>query len=171
MKQNGVTDGMASFGGNVSVTGSSKANKEKGVQGWNVGIKNPDDEGGILGYFTLQDKTVAVSGDYERYFELDGKRYHHIFDVKTGYPAKSGLRSAAVICSDGLSADALSTALFVMGLDKASEFYKSSGLDFEALLVTDDARIFITPGIAGKFTPDTSAKTSDGKAYTINTLK
>ena len=101
---------------------------------------------------------VSVSGAYERFFEKNGKIYHHIFDSKTGYPSESDLASAAVISYDGLEADALSTALFVMGLEKAMEFYESGLYGFEAILVTTDGGVYITEGLKEDFEIDGSAK-------------
>ena len=105
----------------------------------------------MIGYCYLGSGFVSVSGDYERYFEYDEKRYHHIIDPKTGYPAESGLSSVAVVSSNGAAADALSTALFVMGADKALEFYNEGKISFEAVMVKSDGEIVLTPGIAEKF--------------------
>ncbi len=170
LKNNGVKNAMISFGGNVAVTGSSENNAKDGKNGWNIGIKNPDNTSGIIGYTRLCDTVIAVSGDYERYFEKDGVRYHHIFDTKTGYPADSSLRSAAVICDDGLYADAFSTALFVMGPRKALEFYNKKLIGFEAVLICGDGTVYITDGLYGDFISDGNAVNSDGRHYVFKPL-
>ena len=127
-----ISHGLVSVGGTVGVFGD----KPDGTP-YKIGIRDPDDPNGVAGYLLIDEGFVAVSGDYERYFEEDGVRYHHIFDPSTGYPADSGLRSAAVHSLNGAEADALSTALFVMGTDAALELYKNHG-GFEAVLVSDD---------------------------------
>ena len=138
--------GMVSFGGNVGVFGEKP---EGGA--WEIGIKDPFDTEGIVGKIITDGGFVSVSGDYERYFEYEGKRYHHIFDPETGYPVSNGLHSVAVYTEDAVLGDALSTALFVMGYDKAMEFYNSGIYDFEALFITDDD-ILMTKGMEEMFT-------------------
>ena len=88
---------------------------------WRVAIQNPASENSYLGILSTADKAVITSGGYERYFEQDGQVYHHIIDPQTGYPSESDLTSVTIVCSDGTTADALSTVLFVMGLDGAKE--------------------------------------------------
>jgi len=161
---------MISLGGNVAVTGSSQNNLKNGKTGWNVGIKNPDEPDGIIGYVNVTDTTVAVSGDYERYFEKDGVRYHHIFDTSTGYPADSTLRSAAVVSRNGLLADALSTALFVMGLERAEQFINSGVYDFDCVLIADDGTVYMTKPLYDVFTPEADAKNAQGIFYTYKIL-
>ena len=132
--------GLVSVGGTIGVFGD----KPDGTP-YKIGVRDPDDPNGVLSYLHIDDGFVAVSGDYERYFEENGTRYHHIFDPYTGYPADSGLRETAVHCEDGATADALSTALFVMGADVALQFYETGG--FEAVLVSSDGSITATKGM------------------------
>ena len=159
------------LGGNIALAGSSYSNRKKGEYGWNVGITNPFDKSGIVGTLQISDCYIAISGAYERYFEKDGNVCHHIFDPATGYPAKSDLASTAVINKSGIEGDALSTALFVMGFDKAVEFYRSGLYDFEMILITNDGDIYITQDIFNHFTPDIDAVDLNGKEMSIIMLE
>ncbi len=145
LREQGVEYGMVSFGGNIGLIGQ----KPDGAD-WKIGVKDPRDPDSIVGTLSLTGGYVAVSGDYERYFMADGVRYHHIFDPRTGYPANSGIQSVAVVCDDATLADALSTALFVMGYERALEFYHNGAYDFEAVFVTGDG-IFTTDGLTDRF--------------------
>lgn len=157
LKDKGVENACISLGGNISVIGSSRNNLEKGVHGWNVGITDPYDTSHIIGFVNVSEKTVSVSGSYERFFEENGKKYHHIFDRTTGYPAETDLLCVAVISDDGTLADALSTALFVMGYDKAKNFYEEKAFDFEAVFCKKDGSVYVTDGIFHDFVPEENA--------------
>ncbi len=155
-RANGTESAMISLGGNVFVLGT----KPDGTD-WRVGIRDPRNDGGLAVILPLRDAYAITSGGYERYFEENGKSYHHIIDPATGYPADSGLLSVTVVAdangADGAGAgngtmcDAFSTALFVMGEEKALDFWRTSGYDFELVLITADDRVVITEGLADSF--------------------
>lgn len=144
LRENGVKSALLNLGGNVYALGS-KPNGER----WTVGVNGAFGEG-VIGTLKVSDAAVVTSGGYERYFERDGVRYHHIIDPSTGRPADSGLASVTVVGSSGARCDALSTALFVMGLDRASEYWREHG-GFDAVFVTSDGEIFVTEGLEDNF--------------------
>lgn len=135
----GVKSAVLSLGGNVALIGKKTDGSE-----WNVGIQHPLYSDRLIATVKASDTAVVTSGGYQRYFEYDGKRYHHILDPRTGYPADSGIISATVITKDDTLADALSTAVFVMGTEKATELYKT--LDIELIMVTKDT-VYVTEGL------------------------
>ncbi|RNC29596.1 MAG: FAD:protein FMN transferase [Candidatus Dichloromethanomonas elyunquensis] len=144
-KKNGITSAVANLGGNVVVLGS----KPDGSP-WKIGIQNPRSEtSDIVGVVEVTDKAVVTSGDYQRYFIEDGKRYCHIIDPRTGYPIDSGLMSVTIIASSSADADGLAKAI-VLGLDKGMELVKNYG-KAEAIFITADKKIFVTPGLEDKF--------------------
>ena len=119
---------------------------------WRVGIQDPAGDS-YLGVLEIADQAVGTSGSYQRYFEQDGVRYCHIIDPATAAPAQSGLASVTVVSPTGDRADALSTALFVMGLEEGVEFWRSHPEPaFDVIFIADDGAIFITPGLEGSFT-------------------
>ena len=129
----GIKSALLDFGGNIQVLGC----KPDGSK-WTVGIKNPWG-GDPVAAVKLQDSCMITSGGYERFFTgEDGKKYIHIFDGATGRPVENELESVTIICREGLYGDALSTALFVMGLDKAVDFWQHSARDFDFAIITKD---------------------------------
>lgn len=141
LKENGIECGMISFVSSVTVFGG---------RDFKIGIRRPDTSGELCGYVTLRDESLSVSGDYERFYEIDGERYPHILNTKTGEPASSELHSVVVISDSGVAADALSTAIFVMGIERAAELYQRDKLDFEFLCITGD-KMVVSEGFAEHF--------------------
>ncbi len=145
LKEQGVTSALLDIGGNIQMVGR----KPDGSR-WRLGIQNPFGEGS-LGILESEDSAVVTSGNYERYFVgEDGKQYGHIIDPSTGYPAESGLASVSIMAKEGKLCDALSTAIYVMGLNGATEYWQENG-NFEMLLITDEKEIYLTEGIKDDF--------------------
>jgi thiamine biosynthesis lipoprotein len=117
LKETGIKNCLINAGGQIYCLG------DKFGRPWKIGIKDPLGSG-VLNSLELKDKAVATSGDYEQYFIKNNKRYCHILDPKTGYPADSGIISVTVVAADGLTADALSTAIFVLGKEKGANLAK-----------------------------------------------
>lgn len=153
-EEDGVTCGMVSLGGNVHLKGT----KEDGSN-WRVGIQDPDNTEDVLAVVEVSDCAVITSGGYERYFEQDGVTYHHILNPATGKPSDSGLTSVTIVSKDGTLADGLSTSLFVMGKDKAIEYWRQHSDEFDTVLVDEDRNIYVTEGIADSFTANQDFET------------
>lgn len=147
LKAGGVKRGIVNLGGNVIVIGD----KTDGTP-WRIGIQNPMNmRGEYIGIAAVADKTVVTSGVYERYFEADGKRYHHILNTETGYPVENGLASVSIIAETSADADALSTAAFASGLQEGLALIESVP-GVEALFITEDNKLYGTSGLKDIFT-------------------
>lgn len=152
-KSHNVKSAYINLGGNVVVLGA----KPDGSP-WRIGIQNPRAANGqYIGIVKVTDKAVVTSGDYERYFEKNNVRYHHIIDTRTGYPADSGLISATIVTDVSMDADALSTATFVLGLEKGMKLVESlKGV--EAIFITKDKKVYVTEGLKSSFTFDDESR-------------
>ncbi|MBB6478457.1 FAD:protein FMN transferase [Spirochaeta isovalerica] len=141
----GVERGIINLGGNIVVIGSKPGNEP-----WKIGIQNPfDNRGRHIGLVSVSDSTVVTSGIYERFFMYEGKRYHHILDPWTGYPVDNELASVSIIAEKSMDADALSTSLFVLGIDKGLQLIENIN-GAEAIFVTKEKEIVLSSG-AGDF--------------------
>lgn len=138
------------LGGNIQLMGK----KPDGTL-FRIGIKDPFDTDANLGVLSCSDCAIVTSGGYERFFEEKEIVYHHILDPHTGYPAENGLKSVTIVCPEGTLADGYSTALFILGPEKAIALWRDSG-DFEAIFVTSDNRILVTEGLQDTFSSNRS---------------
>jgi len=145
-RKNAVKSGFINIGGNVLTIGNKPDDSP-----WVIGIQNPfKSRGEYIGIVKISDETVVTSGDYVRYFEEYGIRYNHILDPRTGYPANSGIISATIIGKGSMEADALSTAIFILGLRDGKELVdKIPGVD--AIFITSEKKIYVTKGAKEKF--------------------
>ena len=154
-----VESAFISLGGNIQTVGSRPDGSD-----WRIGIRAPWEKD-KLGVLEISNVAVVTSGGYENYFQDEnGNIYWHILDPDTGYPANSGLQSVLIVGSEGKLCDALSTALFVMGEEKATAYWRERG-GFEMLMVTDEHEILLTEGIAERFT------LSDGRTESVQVLE
>ena len=144
LQGSGIAGGIVNGGGDLRTFGLKPGGKL-----WKIGVQDPDDPQELAGVLSIREAAVATSGDYQRYFEKDGTRYHHILDPATGYPARSGLRGTTVIAPTCVVADALATASFVMGPEKGLALLEDLD-EVEGVLITEDGKILTTTGIGEK---------------------
>lgn len=144
----GINSGIIALGGNIQLFGLRPDGKP-----WTTGIRSPDSADRLIGKISATDISIVTSGSYQRYFERDGVRFHHIFDPASARPADSDLVSVTVVCTDPSLADGLSTALFVMGCRDAVSYWQRTG-GFELVLYTDDGRLLVTAGLENCFSSD-----------------
>lgn len=142
LQQHGIAQALIDAGGNIRVLGENRRGRP-----WQIGVKDPRGEGRVIAVLPLVDAAAVTSGDYYRYVEIGGRRYHHLLDPKTGYPAAANL-SLTVVAADAGLADVLSTTLFVLPPEQALALAARAGV--EALLVSADRRILHTPGLDGQ---------------------
>lgn len=142
MADDGIESAIIDFGGDLYTVGTRPDGDR-----WRIGIQHPSGvRQRLLAVITSSDEAIVTSGPYERYFEEDGQRFHHLFDVTTGAPADNELVSVTVSGPDAIGADALSTGAFVMGLEKGLALIEN--LDsYEAIFATEDGKVYATPGL------------------------
>lgn len=141
----GVRSGLINLGGNVLTLGE----KSDG-SAYTIGIQKPfSGNGEIMGTVKVTDQTVVTSGVYERYYRIDGKLYHHILDLSTGYPYENGLYGVTIICDDSVDADALSTTCFALGLEEGLKLIESLP-DTEAIFIDSNYDVHPSSGIGSE---------------------
>lgn len=142
LAEQGFHSAIIDLGGNVYAMGAKPNGNE-----WNIGIQDPDKErGNPIGTIQVNDKTIVTSGIYERFFIENGKLYQHILDPTTGYPVDNGISSVTIVTDRSTDADALSTTLFVLGIDKGLKFVENTP-NTEALFITKDKKLYATSGL------------------------
>ena len=139
LRMAGVQHAVVTAGGDLRLLGDRRG------QPWMVGIRDPRKDGEVAMTVPLQDEAISTSGDYERYFEEDGVRYHHIISPSTGDPA-SGVHSATVFGPDAVFTDALSTSVFVMGVDQGLRLIATLP-DYESIVIDDEGQIYFSDGL------------------------
>lgn len=150
LREAGVTSFLISAGGQVLVGEERDGRGGGGVGGaWRIGIRDP--RGEAEDYFAqidLANTSLSTSGDYERFFVVDGVRYHHVLDPRTGRPSR-GVRSVTVISADATLGDALSTSLMLLGVERGLSLVESLD-DVEAIFVDDEAAVHLSGGLVGR---------------------
>ena len=141
IKKSGIERAIIDLGGNIVILGENKDKRP-----WRVGIQNPLEKHGVyMGVLQITEQTVVTSALNERFFEEDGRRYHHILSTSDGYPAENGLLSVTIIAHNSMDADAISTTVFVLGYERGKELIESMP-GTEAVFILNDSNVRITQG-------------------------
>ncbi len=148
LRQHGVNNAIINAGGDLRAIGSA------GERPWRIGIRHPRNLGVFASIAIRADESMFTSGDYERYFEHDGRRYHHIIDPRTGYPADT-IASVTVVHNDSATADAAATALFIAGKQHWPRIAQSMGIK-HVMIIDKDNKVYITPELAQRMTYEVS---------------
>lgn len=146
LEKNKIKSALIDLGGNIFALG-----KKSDGTAWNIGIQNPfNTRGECVGVINAINKSVVTSGNYERYFLRDGKRFHHIIDPQTGYPSDSEIISATIVSDKSLDGDGLSTGIYIMGLNESMKLIESLK-NIDAIFITESKKVYVTSGIKGNF--------------------
>lgn len=152
LKENGVEHAIINLGGNVMTVGGNPNGNP-----WRIGIQDPfNPRGEFLGIVPAVDKTVVTSGTYERFFEENGKKYHHILDTTTGYPVDNKLYSVSIVTDISVDGDGLSTTTLLIGLEEGMKLIESLE-NVEAIFITSDKQVYVSSGLKKDFIITNSA--------------
>ena len=136
LHKEGTERGLINLGGNIQTLGSPEG-------GWSVGLKKPFVSDALIGAMTVENRSVVTSGTYERFFEHNGKRYHHILDPRTGYPLDNALDSVTIVSKESIDGDIWTTLIYGMGIEKGCAVLRSRP-DIEAIFVTKTKEVVIS---------------------------
>ena len=153
-REGGAKHALFDFGGNIAALGSKESGSGAKAQAapWRIGVQDPlAERGNYIGVLPVQDKSIVTSGVYERYFESEGKRYHHILSTTDGFPVHNGLLSVTIVADQSIDADGLSTAVFALGYEKGRALIDASP-GTGAVFIFDDRGVRITGNLRDTFT-------------------
>lgn len=144
--EKGYESAIINLGGNVLTVGG-KPNSDH----WNIGVRDPEsDAGSTMGVLKLKDNSIVSSGTYERFFIQDNVRYHHILNTETGYPEQNKMLSVSIISDRSVDGDALSTTVFLLGLEKGYAYVETLE-NIDAVFIMEDHSVYVTSGLKDKF--------------------
>lgn len=144
--ENHIESALLDLGGNIFALG----NKTDGTK-WSIGIQDPlSKRGDYIGIVSVNNKSIVTSGNYERYFTSEGKKYHHIIDPRTGFPSENGVISTTIISDDSVDGDGLTTCAYILGAEKGMELIKSIDGVY-GIIITEDRCVYITSELENSF--------------------